>query len=294
MKLAMFSIDHGPQRLGIVRGDDVLDVTSAGGPPSLMAALEAGPAGQQAIAAAARSAASLALAEVDLHAPIARPGKFLALGINYKAHQAEMSQRMPDFVFPTEQVWFNKQVTSINGPRSTIDLPRVSPALDYEGELAFVIGRRCRHVSREDASKVIAGYMLCNDVSVRDWQMATPTMTIGKSFDTHGPIGPWLTTADECGDPQDLQIQVTVNGELRQDFPTSDMVFTCAEMVAHLSKAMTLEPGDVLTTGTSTGVGALRQPPSFLTIGDVVRVSCTPLGYLENTVTAEPEPVALD
>ena len=287
MKLAMFSEAGATARLGVVDGQAIADVGVAD--PSLPSTIQA-VFEQDALAAvgmAIRNAPRLALDSVKLAAPIARPGKFLALGINYGAHVAEMKERMPAFEPPSVQVWFNKQVTSIAGPFDAILKPLVSDMLDYEGELAFVIGRRCKHVSRADAPGVIGGYLVCNDVSVRDWQMASPTQTMGKSFDTHGPIGPWLVTPDEIADVQNLRVRTWVNGELRQDFSTADMVFTCAEMVEHLSKAMTLEPGDLITTGTSVGNGVLRNPPLLLKQGDVVKVGIEGIGSIENRVVNE-------
>lgn len=289
MKLAAFVLgDH--KALGVVDGDEILDVGIADPalPTDLVDLLELGDGAMRALGAAAKIAPRMPLSSVRLVAPV-QPRKLLALGINYKAHIAEMMARMPDFTPPTTQVWFNKQVTSVTGPYDVIHKPKVSDMLDYEGELAIVIGKRCRHVAEEDAASVIAGYMICNDASVRDWQMATPTQTIGKSFDTHAPLGPWLTTSDEVEDPQDLQVQVWVNGEIRQDFSTADMVFSCYEQIAHLSKAMTLEPGDVITTGTSIGNGVLRKPPVLLVHGDIVRISITGLGSIENPVVDEPD-----
>jgi 2-keto-4-pentenoate hydratase/2-oxohepta-3-ene-1,7-dioic acid hydratase in catechol pathway len=170
-------------------------------------------------------------------------------------------------------------------------MPRVSNLLDYEGELAIVIGERCRHVREERAREVIAGYTIANDLSVRDWQLRTPTMTIGKSFDTHGPLGPWVVSGDELGDPQALAIKTYVNDELRQDGNTSEMIYDCFQQVAHLSEAFTLEPGDVIATGTPAGIGAVRQPfpEGLLKVGDVVRVEIEGIGELENTVIAEPD-----
>lgn len=183
----------------------------------------------------------------------------------------------------------NKQSTSVTGPYDPIHLPRASHALDYEGELGLVIGRRCRHVPRERASEVIAGYLVLNDVTVRDWQLRTPTMTMGKSWDTHCPMGPWITTADEVGDPHSLGIRTWVDGELRQDSNTKELIFDCFELVAHLSTAFTLEPGDVIATGTPAGVGIAMKPPRFLTVGDVVRIEIETLGEIENPVIPEPE-----
>ena len=165
-------------------------------------------------------------------------------------------------------------------------MPRVSAAVDYEGELGFVIGRRCRHVPRARAHEVIAGYLCVDDVSVRDWQMRVATWTMGKSFDTHGPIGPWITTSDEVGDPHGLRLRTWVNGELRQDSNTKQLIFDCYALVEHLSTGFTLEPGDVIATGTPSGVGAVMKPPKFLRAGDVVRIEIDGLGALENPVDA--------
>jgi 2-keto-4-pentenoate hydratase/2-oxohepta-3-ene-1,7-dioic acid hydratase in catechol pathway len=226
-----------------------------------------------------------ALMDVRLLAPV-RPRKFLAIGLNYADHIAESGMEAPQF-----PIFFNKQATCVIGPDDDIHMPRVSNLLDYEGELAIVIGERCRHVPADRASEVIAGYTITNDVSVRDWQLRTPTMTMGKSFDTHGPLGPWVVTADELGDPHELRIRTFVNEEQRQDGCTSEMVFDCFEQIAHLSEAFTLEPGDVIATGTPAGVGAVRQPfpEGLLKVGDVVRIEIDGIGALTNTVVEEPE-----
>src|SRR5919198_4591551 len=223
--------------------------------------------------------------DVRLRAPV-QPRKFLAIGLNYADHIAESGAQPPEF-----PIFFNKQITCVVGPGDDVHMPRVSSLLDYEGELAIVIGTRCRHVPVEQAHEVIAGYTIANDVSVRDWQLRTPTMTMGKSFDTHGPLGPWVLTADELGDPHDLGIRTFVNGDKRQDGSTSEMIFNCFEQVAHLSEAFTLEPGDVIATGTPAGVGAVRQPfpEGLLKVGDVVRVEIDGIGALENAVVEEPE-----
>ncbi len=228
---------------------------------------------------------SFALDEVRLLAPVL-PRKYLAIGLNYADHIAESGMEAPEF-----PVFFNKQATCVVGPGDDVHMPKVSSLLDYEGELAIVIGKRCRHVSEEQAQEVIAGYTIANDVSVRDWQLRTPTMTMGKSFDTHGPLGPWIVSADELGDPHALGIKTTVNGELRQDGNTSEMVRGCFEQVAHLSEAFTLEPGDVIATGTPAGVGAAVQPfpEGLLKVGDTVRIEIEGIGSLENTVVEEPE-----
>jgi 2-keto-4-pentenoate hydratase/2-oxohepta-3-ene-1,7-dioic acid hydratase in catechol pathway len=225
------------------------------------------------------------LAEVRLLAPV-RPRKFLGIGLNYADHVAESGMEEPEY-----PVFFNKQVTCVVGPGDDVHMPSVSSLLDYEGELAIVIGARCRHVPEESAPEVIAGYTIANDVSVRDWQLRAPTMTMGKSFDTHGPLGPWVVTADELGDPHALGIKTYLNDELRQDGDTSAMIYDCFQQVAHLSQAFTLEPGDVIATGTPAGIGAVRQPfpEGLLKVGDTVRVEIDRIGSLENTVIEEPE-----
>jgi 2-keto-4-pentenoate hydratase/2-oxohepta-3-ene-1,7-dioic acid hydratase in catechol pathway len=228
---------------------------------------------------------SYRLADVRLLAPVL-PRKYLAIGLNYADHIAESGMEAPEF-----PVFFNKQTTCVVGPGDDVHMPKVSSLLDYESELAIVIGKRCRHVSEKRAPEVIAGYTIANDVSVRDWQLRTPTMTMGKSFDTHGPLGPWVVSADELGDPHDLAIRTYVNDELRQDGNTSEMVRGCFEQVAHLSEAFTLEPGDAIATGTPAGVGAAVQPfpEGLLKVGDTVRVEIEGIGALENSVVAEPD-----
>jgi 2-keto-4-pentenoate hydratase/2-oxohepta-3-ene-1,7-dioic acid hydratase in catechol pathway len=225
------------------------------------------------------------LDEVRLLAPV-QPRKYLGIGLNYADHIAESGMEAPQY-----PVFFNKQITCVVGPDAEVHMPRVSSLLDYEGELAVVIGERCRHVPEEQAHEVIAGYTIANDISVRDWQLRAPTMTIGKSFDTHGPLGPWLVTADELGDPHSLSIRTFVNDELRQDGNTGEMIYDCFQQVAHLSQAFTLEPGDVIATGTPAGIGAVRQPfpDGLLKVGDVVRVEIDGIGELRNTVVEEPD-----
>jgi len=277
--------DAGRVRTGLVVGDEIVDLTdpAVGLPADMCDLLAAGP---EALARAAGSAEVRAsrypASSVRLVAPVPRPPKVLAIGLNYRAHVAEMGRELPE-----HQVWFNKQRTCVIGPDEGIEVPKVSDMLDYEGELAFVIGRRCRHVSRDDAAQVVAGFTIMNDVSVRDWQWRTPTWTMGKSFDTHGPLGPVLFTPDEIGDPHALRLRTWVDDELRQDGSTDDMVFSCWEMVEELSTVFTLEPGDVVSTGTPAGVGAGFSPPRWLKAGDVVRVEIEGLGVLENPVVEE-------
>ncbi|MEY4718289.1 MAG: hypothetical protein RL563_907 [Pseudomonadota bacterium] len=224
------------------------------------------------------------LTDATLMAPIPRPGKFIGIGLNYADHISETGREKPEY--PT---FFTKQSTCVIGQDQPIHCPAISEKVDYEGELAFVIGQRCKHVALERAHEVIAGYTICNDVTVRDWQQRSPTWTLGKSFDTHGPMGPWLVTADELVDPHGLRIRTWVDDQLRQDASTSDMLFNCFEMVSYLSQAMTLEPGDVITTGTPAGVGVKMKPRGYLKPGQTVRIEIEGIGCLSNPVIAEPE-----
>jgi 2-keto-4-pentenoate hydratase/2-oxohepta-3-ene-1,7-dioic acid hydratase in catechol pathway len=290
MKLCTFS-HGGGQRLGVVQGDEVVDLAVAAPelPREMTQLLGAGPGALRAAARAAGGARErLALASVALAAPVLRPPKFLAIGLNYADHVAESGVPTPKL--PTV---FNKQSTCVAGPYDPIHMPRVSKALDYEGELAFAIGRRCRHVPRERAHEVIAGYLVANDVTVRDWQLRVPTWTMGKSFDTHGPLGPWLATPDEVPDPHGLRLRTWVNDELRQDSSTKQLIFDCFALVEHLSTAFTLEPGDVISTGTPGGVGIARKPPRLLQVGDTVRVEIEGLGAIQNRVIDEPDTALL-
>jgi 2-keto-4-pentenoate hydratase/2-oxohepta-3-ene-1,7-dioic acid hydratase in catechol pathway len=274
-------------RLGLIEGDGILDLSAISPqlPSEPAAALDAS-GGVDALAEIAAGASErTALGDIALLAP-ARPRKYLAIALNYADHIAETGMEPP-----TVPTFFNKQATCVVGPGAGIHKPSVSDRLDYEGELAVVIGRRCRHVPPERAHEVIAGYTIANDVSVRDWQMRAPTMTIGKSFDTHGPLGPWLVTGDELGDPQRLGIRTYVNEEKRQDGNTGEMVFDCFEQVSHLSEAFTLEPGDTIATGTPAGIGAAVQPfpEGLLKVGDVVRIEIDGIGELINEVVPEPD-----
>jgi 2-keto-4-pentenoate hydratase/2-oxohepta-3-ene-1,7-dioic acid hydratase in catechol pathway len=284
MKLSTFT-HSSATRLGIVAAEEVVDLAAAapGLPREMRGFLEAGrPALEAAAEAGDAGGHRLPLPEVRLQAPV-RPGKCLAIGLNYSEHIDETGRQRPDF--PT---FFNKQVSCITGPSDPIHLPRVSGALDYEGELAFVIGRRCRHVPRQRAAEVIAGFTVLNDVSVRDWQVKAPTMTLGKSFDTHGPLGPWIVTPDEVGDPHCLDLETRVNGEIRQSSNTRHLIFDCYALIETLTTVMTLEPGDVISTGTPAGVGIAMKPPRMLVAGDVVAIEIDRVGRIENRVIAEP------
>ena len=221
------------------------------------------------------------LSEIEFLPVIERPGKVLAVGLNYKDHAKETGMDLPEV-----PMIFTKQSTSVLGHQGEIHKPKVSDAVDYEGEMAFVIGKKCRHVNKEDALDVIAGVTICNDVSVRDWQIASPTFTMGKSFDTHCPIGPYIVTMDEISDIHNLKIKTYVNDELRQDSCTDQLIFDCFDLIEHITKAFTLEPGDIIATGTSSGVGVVLG--KYLVPNDVVRIELENVGTLENKVILEP------
>lgn len=284
MKLVTFT-HEGRTRLGAVDGNEVVDLADAAPdlPTEMVAFLEAGQPALETAHAARTDGARLPLDAVALEAPILRPPKFLAVGLNYADHVAEAGLETP--VHP---MIFNKQSTCVTGPDAPVHLPRASHVLDYEGELGLVIGTRCRHVTRDDAAEVIAGYTVVNDVTVRDWQLRVPTWTMGKSFDTHGPIGPWIVTADEIPDPHQLRLRTWVNDELRQESNTKELIFDCFGLVEHLSTAFTLEPGDIVATGTPGGVGIAMKPPRLLVAGDVMRIEIEGIGSLENAVIEEP------
>ena len=278
VRLVRFERD-GSAALGVVRDDMVMPVTAF---PTMRALIEAGADGLARVRAQAEAGEGAApLASVTLLAPIERPGKYLAIGMNYAKHLEEADRL--GVARANHQTWFNKQTTCLSGPYDLIE-PGVTEKLDYEVELAAVIGRAAKGVSEADAPGYIFGYTVANDVSARDWQFHTPTFTMGKSFDTHGPIGPWVVTADEIGDPHTLGLRCFVNGELRQSSDTGQMVNNLWAQIAYLSTAFTLEPGDLIATGTPEGVGVGMEPPAFLQPGDVVRCEIDRIGAIENRV----------
>jgi 2-keto-4-pentenoate hydratase/2-oxohepta-3-ene-1,7-dioic acid hydratase in catechol pathway len=275
---------EGRISVGLVHGSGIVNLSVAlGGELSahqpMIDLIARWPALQGRIAALQDAPADVQLEQVHLLAPVPRPGKTLAIGLNYLDHvqEAIIGERR---TVPEHQVWFTKLANAINGPFDPIVLPRISTMTDYEGEMVAIIGQRCRHVAREDASQVVFGYCVGNDVSVRDIQKRTSQWTLGKSFDTHAPFGPWITTSDEVGDPHALAMQCHVNGELRQSSNTRLMIHQVWDQIAQLSQVMTLEPGDVIFTGTCSGVGAAFNPPKFLKAGDTVRVEIEGLGAI--------------
>jgi len=269
MKLVTFSTG-GKARSGRVEADSVVSL----GEGCMIDLIARWPEGAETAARATETV--FKLSEVRLLPPIPRPGKIMAIGLNYADHIRETGRKMPE-----RQVWFCKQPTAANGPYDPILLPKVSQEVDYEAELVVVIGKGGRYITRENAPKAVFGYCVGNDVSARDWQRATPQWVLGKSFDTHAPFGPWITTADETGDPHSLGLRSYVNGEKRQDSNTRHLVFNVWDQIAHISQVMTLEPGDLIFTGTPGGVGMAMEPPRFLAPGDRVRIEIDRLGTLE-------------
>ncbi|MDB5580110.1 MAG: fumarylacetoacetate hydrolase family protein [Bradyrhizobium sp.] len=284
MKLATFTTDTIPE-VGILTAQGLIPLSRAlpRVAPDMVALITAWDDARGEIErAGADLSAVIPLDQARILAPIARPGKMLAIGLNYADHVAESRMETP-----VNQVWFCKQPSAVNGPFDPIMIPRVSDRIDYEAELVAVIGRRGKHISKATAPDHLFGYCCGNDVSVRDWQLQTPQWMLGKSFDTHAPFGPWIVTADEVGDPHALAISCLVNGETRQSSNTRHLIFNIFDQVEHLSKAMTLEPGDVIFTGTPGGVGAVMKPPRFLAAGDTVRVEIDRLGAIEAVMADE-------
>jgi 2-keto-4-pentenoate hydratase/2-oxohepta-3-ene-1,7-dioic acid hydratase in catechol pathway len=282
MKLATIRRGDGTLTTAAIVGEEAVDLCAvdAALPPEMTQLLVVLDHDRGRVRAAAESGQGrLPLGSVTVEAPVQRPGKFLAVGLNYADHIAETGAAVPDY--PTV---FAKASTSVNGPYADVLRPADSEELDFEGELGFVIGRRCRHVRRGQAADVIAGYVIINDYSVRDIQLRTSQWTLGKSFDTHGVVGPWIVTGDEL-DPRSLALRTLVNGELRQSSNTSNLIFDSHAQVEIISSICTLEPGDVIATGTPGGVGMATG--RYLAAGDVVRVEIDGIGAIENRVVQE-------
>jgi 2-keto-4-pentenoate hydratase/2-oxohepta-3-ene-1,7-dioic acid hydratase in catechol pathway len=287
VKIARFTF-AGNTRLGAVIGDEIADLggQDATLPADLGSLLEHSTVAR--LDSLVAKAVRHPLSAVRLESPIARPPEFLAIGLNYAAHVAESKVGATK---PKVPMVFNKQATCVTGPFDPIHIPHAAPDnIDYEGELGVVIGRRCRAVPRGRAHEVVAGWVVVNDVSVRDWQHASATFTMGKSWDTHGPIGPWMVTADELGDPHDLEVSTWVDGELRQHARTSQMLNNTWELIEHISTAFTLLPGTIIATGTPAGVGYAMEPKGLLKPGSVVKITIEGVGTIENTCIAEPNP----
>jgi len=288
VKLVTFVSDEGlrPGVLTIRKGREVIiDLQQADPtlPGSVRGLLEGGSAALGKAAAAADSAReTLDASAVKLAAPIPNPGKILCIGLNYADHAAESGQPLPDY-----PIVFSKYSNTVIGSGDAIILPKVTDMVDYEAELGFVIGRRGRHISEAEALDYVAGYMPINDVSARDYQERVSQWTMGKSFDTFAPMGPALVTADEVGDPHNLAIRLWIGDEVLQDSNTSQLIFSVPKLVADISEVMTLEPGDIVSTGTPPGVGAARSPQRFLRAGETCHIEIEKLGILSNPIIAE-------
>jgi 2-keto-4-pentenoate hydratase/2-oxohepta-3-ene-1,7-dioic acid hydratase in catechol pathway len=281
MRIATFTAGGAPE-LGIVKGANLVPLSRvapqlARGMIDLIARWDQL---SDDVEELARCEADVPLSSVRLLAPVPRPGKILAIGLNYADHVAESGLKMPE-----RQIWFSKSPNTANGPYDPVQLPRASSEVDYEVELVAVVGKGGRHVAKSEAASAVFGYCIGNDVSARDWQMATTQWVLGKSFDTHGPFGPWITTADEVGDPHRLGIRCLVNDVMRQNSNTRHLIFNIWDQIAHVSQVVTLEPGDLLFTGTPGGVGLATK--NYLKPGDRVRCEADMLGHIENRF--EPE-----
>src|ERR1700683_1835744 len=270
MRLATFSRDGGAAQAGIISGDkisglgsDMISVIASGKPT-------------------AATGPSYNLNDVTLLAPIPRPPKLICVGLNYRDHAAETKMEIPKV--PTI---FNKFPNVVIGPGASIVLPKVSERPDYEAEFAFVIGRGGRHIPASRAMEHVFGYTIVNDVSARDYQMATSQWLMGKTFDTFAPMGPWIVTKDEVADPHALDISLEIGGVMLQKSNTRELIFKIPELIKYISQVVTLEPGDIVATGTPPGVGFAQKPPRWLKPGEETIVRIQGIGELRNPVVAE-------
>ena len=282
MRLATFQLQGGAPRAGVFRADGALvDLRASDSslPGGVRALLEAGDPALQSAAWIASQPSAVVVRDYQLLAPIPDPRKVVCVGLNYRDHALETKAAIP-----REPVIFNKFPTAVIGPEAPIELPSVSDQVDYEAELVIVVGKRAKRLSRENAMAAVAGYTIGHDVSARDWQKNKDgkQWLLGKTFDTFAPLGPVLVTADEVADPHDLRVQFRLNGRTMQDSNTSQLIFRIPELLAYASQVFTLEPGDLLFTGTPAGVGMARTPPVFLKPGDVCEVEISGLGVLRN------------
>ena len=301
MKLISFLVNKDPKeiKIGAHCGDFIVDFSPSSLPKDMISFIELG---DKALSIANDLVASqqnlIPLEDIALKAPIAQPGKILGVGLNYKEHLAEAKEiieeqnRNIDLQEQYPNI-FNKQNSSVAGPYDHIHRPNASDQLDYEGEMGFVIGKNCRHASYDDAKECIYGFTIVNDVTVRDWQFRGPphTMTMGKSWDTHCPFGPYIVTADEVGNPHELELKTFVNEEIRQSSNTSLMIYNSYKIVEYLSTAFTLKPGDLIASGTPDGSAVTTQ--NWLKPGDKVKVEIEKLGYIENSIIQEPKSTKL-
>jgi len=282
MRLMMFETRSGPH-LGLIEGDSVRDITAAGGPATLLAMIDGGSAALMQIQSVATKAPRIALEDARPALPIASPGKIVCVGLNYLEHAKEGGHAPPSY--PS---FFLRVPSSLLAAGRPVVRPRCSEQLDYEAELTVVIGKRGRHIKEANALDHVFGYTLFNDASVRDYQRKTSQWTAGKNFDATGPLGPHVVTADELPKgASGLRIQSRLNGRVMQDSNTSDMIFPVARTIAILSEIMTLEPGDLIATGTPSGVAHARKPPAWMKAGDTIEVEVERIGVLSNPIVDE-------
>ena len=296
MKLITFLLKDNPKskRIGAIKNDTVIDFSSSDLPKDMINFIKLGSTGLDIANDVIENQKNAhAIDDVILKAPIDKPNKILAVGLNYKKHIDE-AKELKDHHSNDVQLQdqfpniFNKQNSSVNDPFGDVHRPNASDWLDYEGELGFIIGNECRHVSYENAKNCIYGYTVVNDFSIRDWQFRGPphTMTMGKSWDTHCPFGPYIVTSDEIDDPHNLTLKTFVNDEERQNTNTNLMIYDCYTLIEYLTTAFTLEPGDLIPTGTPEGSAVTTQ--NWLKPGDKVKVEIEGLGYIENNIIQEP------
>jgi 2-keto-4-pentenoate hydratase/2-oxohepta-3-ene-1,7-dioic acid hydratase in catechol pathway len=284
MRLVTFEL-AGQARPGVLSDvDTVLDLSLIGF-PTMLHFIEAGAEGRakaETYLDQSPENARHSLRDVKLMAPIPKPRKLICVGLNYRDHAKETGSEIP--AVPTI---FNKFATAVIAPGEKIILPKVSKSPDYEAEFAFVIGRGGRNILAESWADHVYGYTIVNDVTARDYQRATTQWLMGKTFDTFAPMGPWIVTAEEIPDPHNVDISLDINGETLQDSNTRELIFKVPELIAFLSSVFTLEPGDIVSTGTPSGVGVARKPQRFLKAGDQVTVKIPKIGVLSNPVVAE-------
>ena len=296
MKLITFLLKDNPKskRIGAIKNDTVIDFSSSDLPKDMINFIKLGSTGLDIANDVIENQKNAhAIDDVILKAPIDKPNKILAVGLNYKKHIDE-AKELKDHHSNDVQLQdqfpniFNKQNSSVNDPFGDVHRPNASDWLDYEGELGFIIGKECRHVSYENAKNCIYGYTVVNDFSIRDWQFRGPphTMTMGKSWDTHCPFGPYIVTSDEIDDPHNLALKTFVNDEEKQNTNTNLMIYDCYTLIEYLTTAFTLEPGDLIPTGTPEGSAVTTQ--NWLKPGDKVKVEIEGLGYIENNIIQEP------
>lgn len=286
MKIGIANIEGRERVVLRADGDEVVDLTSALElTPAMLVPFLARKEAPELCRAALKSAATrLPLQEARLAAPLLQPGKLIGIGMNYHSFVAAAEKiGMP---VPAERIWFLRPASSITGPSQPVWLPENEASLDYEVELAIIIGHRSRNLTVAEASQAIGGFTVANDLTLRE--RVRQSITLAKGFETHTPLGPWIVTPDEIPEVQNLRVQTRVNGELRQDSSTAEMILNCAQLIAELSASLVLSPGDVILTGTPAGSGLFERPPRWLRPGDTVRVEIEGVGALENRVVMEP------